>query len=70
MKTALTPWSHFAVLIAAAGLPIYVHVLSDYPEFHTIASVPIGLSIVALLNVVGLTHQRMSLSTTRAWPAR
>ncbi len=51
MNGALAPWSLFAALIAAAGLPIYIHAPTVYAENYGIGLAALGLTL-ALLRVI------------------
>ena len=45
---SLAPWSLFAALIAAAGLPIYIHAPTVYAETYGIGLGALGLTLAAL----------------------
>ena len=47
-RETLFPWSLFAALIAAAGLPIYIHAPTVYAETYGIGLGALGLTLAAL----------------------
>ncbi|MGQ0610023.1 MAG: MFS transporter [Paracoccaceae bacterium] len=47
-QPALWPWSLFAALIAAAGLPIYINAPKFYAEAHGVPLAALGLTLAAL----------------------
>jgi GPH family glycoside/pentoside/hexuronide:cation symporter len=53
--TQLAPWSLFAALIAAAGLPIYIHAPTVYAETYGIGLGALGLTL-ALLRVIDVVQ--------------
>lgn len=53
--TTLAPWSLFAALIAAAGLPIYIHAPAVYAETYGIGLGALGLTL-ALLRVIDVVQ--------------
>ena len=54
MTPSLAPWSLFAALIAAAGLPIYIHTPTVYAETYGIGLGALGLGALGL-GALGLT---------------
>ena len=55
MTRSLAPWSLFAALIAAAGLPIYIHAPTVYAETYGIGLGALGLTL-ALLRVIDVVQ--------------
>jgi GPH family glycoside/pentoside/hexuronide:cation symporter len=53
-RTGLAPWSLFAAMVAAAGLPIYIHAPAFYAETHGIGLAALGgvLGLLRLIDVV------------------
>ena len=49
MTRSLAPWSLFAALIAAAGLPIYIHAPTVYAETYGIGLGALGLTLALSL---------------------
>ncbi|WP_103332158.1 MFS transporter [Pseudotabrizicola formosa] len=47
-KVALWPWSLFAAMIAAAGLPIYIHAPKFYVDSYGTGLTALGLTLAAL----------------------
>ena len=47
-QTRLWPWSLFAALIAAAGLPIYINAPKFYAESYGVNMASLGLVLAAL----------------------
>ncbi len=45
---SLLPWSLFAAMIAAAGLPIYIHAPKFYVDEHRLSLATLGLTLAAL----------------------
>lgn len=52
-RVALWPWSVFAAMIAAAGLPIYIHAPKFYVDSHGVSLAALGgvLAILRLIDV-------------------
>lgn len=53
-RAALWPWSLFAAMIAAAGLPIYIHAPKFYGDMYgvSLASMGVTLALLRLIDVV------------------
>jgi hypothetical protein len=51
----LWPWSVFAAMIAAAGLPIYIHAPKVYAETHGLSLGALGL-VLALLRLIDVVQ--------------
>ena len=54
MTPSLAPWSLFAALIAAAGLPIYIHTPTVYAETYGIGLGALGLGALGLTLALSL----------------
>lgn len=55
MSKPLWPWSLFAALIAAAGLPIYIHAPKFYVDNHGVTLAALG-GVLALLRLVDVVQ--------------
>jgi GPH family glycoside/pentoside/hexuronide:cation symporter len=65
----LWPWSVFAAMIAAAGLPIYIHAPKVYAETHGLSLGALGL-VLALLRLIDVVQDPFLgwlAEVTRAW---
>ncbi|MGP3698390.1 MFS transporter [Rhodobacter sp. NSM] len=69
MTAALLPWSLFAGLIAAAGLPIYIHAPKVYVDEHGVSLAALGavLAGLRLLDVVQDPALGWLAEVTRRW---
>jgi hypothetical protein len=56
MTPSLAPWSLFTALIAAAGLPIYIHAPTVYTETYGIGLASLGLTLALLSSIATATN--------------
>jgi hypothetical protein len=56
MTPSLAPWSLFTALIAAAGLPIYLHAPTVYTEADGIGLASLGLTLALFGSIATATN--------------